>query len=148
MADREVNFWGRIMTGLWRPTRLLNRIENGVLDGMPDSYIVIGGSQNWVELKAPIEPARTSTALFSGKHNLTITQRNWLLSHRQAGGRGWVAIETDKRVLLIRALHVDAINTSTVHQLIMTAGEAHWLRPMQESDWHSFANILTQKELP
>ena len=148
MADREVNFWGRIMTGLWRPTRLLNRIENGVLDGMPDSYIVIAGSQNWVELKAPVEPVRTSTALFSGKHNVSITQRNWLLSHRQAGGRGWVAIETDKRVLLIGAQHVDAINVCTTLQLIETAGAGHWLRPMQTDDWDGFANMLQQKGLP
>ena len=142
----EAAFWGRIVTGCWAPDRLLNRIENGVLDGMPDCYTVINGVANWLELKCPSTPSRPGTALFSGAHKLSPTQRNWLLAHRQAGGRGWVGIETDGWVLLIGAQHADVVNTSTLNQLLLRAafGEE---RPMKPEHWTQFINTLTNRKL-
>ena len=145
--DREVNFWGRIVTALWAPNRMLARIENGVMDGMPDTYIVLERSMNWVELKAPVEPVRQTTALFSGNHKLSISQRNWLLSHRQAGGRGWIAIESERFVWLVGAKHADRINDATIeqmHELATFTGR----RPMSEASWLEFKEALLQKEIP
>lgn len=146
--NREGKFWGRIVEGLWRADRMLNRIENGVLDGMPDSYLVIRSVMGWMELKCPIEPKRATTALFSGAHQLSQMQRNWLLSHRQAGGRGWIAIETENWVLLLGARHSDLINTSTLEQLIRLA-DFSAQRPMKEADWLRFeSTFCNNKALP
>lgn len=144
--NRETNFWGRIVEGLWKPDRLLNRIENGVLDGMPDTYVCIEGSMNWIELKCPAEPKRSTTALFSGAHQLSIAQRNWLLMHRQAGGRGWVGIETEGWVLLIGAQHADLINKLPIAELVRISAFAQE-RPMKDG-WTAFVAALTRKGTP
>ena len=148
MATREALFWGRIVEGLWRPDRVLNRIENGVLDGMPDSYLTIEGVSGWIELKCPLMPKRETTALFSGNHQLSITQRNWLLSHRQAGGIGFVGIEVDRHVLLIGARHADTVNTSTLAQLLDIAD--FWApRPLKAEHWAAFtATFCSQDRTP
>ena len=141
MADRENKFWNRIVEHLWRPTRVLNRVENGVLDGMPDAYYTIDGLSGWMELKVPIEPARPSTPLFGSNHKLSVSQRNWLLAHRQAGGVGWVEIETESCMMLIGARHADKVNHLTLAQLIAIADFAAQ-RPVQDQDWEKFVKTL------
>lgn len=143
--DREANFWGRIVEGLWRPTRVLNRIENGVLDGMPDAYFTIDGVSGWMELKAPVEPLRPDTPLFGSNHRLSISQRNWLLLHRQAGGAGFVAVETQSTVLLIGARHADSVNTRSLSQLKLLS-DFHAPRPMTPAAWTGFVAALTSTE--
>lgn len=143
----EGRFWTRIVNALWAVEALLNRIENGVLDGMPDCYMVIRGSMNWVELKCPTEPKRSDTPLFGGSnHKLSVAQRNWLLSHRQAGGRGWVGIETESWCMLIGAQHADEINLLTMQQLL---DRAAWKspRPVREADWDAFVITLTNPRI-
>lgn len=142
--QRETNFWGRIVSGIWGARRVLNRIENGVLDGMPDTYYCIDGTGGWMELKAPVEPKRATTPLFSGNHPLSLAQRNWLLAHAQAGGVSWVAIESDTAVLLVEGRHADIVNGSTLEELKRLA--AFWSpRPMAEPDWRKFAETLVGK---
>ena len=137
----EVQFWNRIVEGLWRPDRVLNRVENGVVDGMPDAYFTIRGVSGWMELKCPETPSRPTTALFSGSHQLSLAQRNWLLAHRQAGGRAWVAIETERCVMLLGAKYADDINSMPLSQLIV-ASSAWWTRPMNPISWEGFAVCL------
>jgi len=146
MADREQLFWGRINAALWRPDRMLLRIESGISDGVPDSYYAIEGVSGWMELKAPIEPARETTPLFSNNHQLSMSQRNWLLAHRQAGGIGWVAIETAHHVMLIGARHADIINTSTIDRLCEIS-EFHALRPLLQHHWVEFTQTITRSTL-
>ncbi len=142
---RESRFWGRMVAALWRVDRVLNRIENGVLDGMPDTYVGIDGVSNWIELKCPVEPARPTTALFSGNHPLSISQRNWLLAHRQAGCRGWVAIETASCVMLIGAQWADSVNKGTLQELQALAH--FWApRPLRDDHWLGFVESLNNKE--
>ena len=142
-GTRESKFWGRIVNGLWRGNRVLNRIENGVLDGMPDSYYCIEGTGGWIELKCPQEPKRGTTPLFSGNHPLSLAQRNWLLSHHQAGGISWVAIETESTMLLIEGRFSDFINTLTLEQMKQFAN--FWCsRPVSENDWQEFTEWLVQ----
>lgn len=143
----EAKFWQRIVDNIWQPDWLLNRIENGVLDGMPDCYTVIKSVPNWIELKCPAEPKRDATYLFSGSHKLSQTQRNWLLAHRQAGGRGWVGIETEKHVFLLGARYADECNSLTVVELRVLA--QFWAcRPLHEVHWQRFVDTLLMKELP
>lgn len=140
--------WGRMAQGLWRPNRVLNRVENGVVDGMPDAYIVLEGFMNWVELKAPIEPARATTALFSGNHKLSISQRNWLLAHRQAGGRGWIAVETDGWFMLLPAAMADDVNKLTLVAMANSPIAFSFKRPAKVSDWNAMAEMLKDRRLP
>jgi hypothetical protein len=143
MATREANFWGRIVNDLWAPDRVLMRVENGVADGVPDSYYTIDGVSGWMELKCPIEPARQSTPLFGGgNHKLSIAQRNWLLAHRQARGVGWIAVESDHNVLLIGSRHADSVNLLSLSDLRALA-DFRALRPMKKSDWMLFWKTLT-----
>jgi len=144
MADRERLFWGRIVENLWAPDRFLLRIESGISDGVPDSYYTITQVSGWMELKCPIEPARETTALFSGNHQLSMAQRNWLLAHRQAGGVGFVAIETERHVMLIGSRHVDSVNTSTIEQLRALA-DFRAVRPLKARDWVQFMWTLTER---
>lgn len=138
----EVNFWTRIVDNCWRNDRVLNRVENGVLDGMPDSYYCIDGIMGWIELKVPDEPNRETTALFSGSHKLSQSQRNWMLAHEQAGGRRvFVGIETPRTTLLVPGKHADSINKMTLFQLI----DASWFwakRPLSRKDWDAFVMCL------
>lgn len=145
MSTREAKFWDRIVGGLWDPKRMLQRVENGLVDGMPDSYIVSDAVANWVELKCPIVPARPSTALFSGNHNLSQSQRNWLLMHRQAGGRGWVGIETEEWVILIGAQHADSINSWPLSTILARAAFTA-RRPMDQTSWRLFLTALTNRK--
>ena len=138
----EVHFWGRIVEALWHPRRVLNRIENGVLDGMPDTHYCIDGASGWIELKCPSEPKRETTALFSGSHKLSIGQANWLLSYVQAGGRAFIGIETDGWVLLVHGKHSDAINTSTITHLKRVSAFSA-ARPLKPADWIRFTKVLT-----
>lgn len=142
----EGRFWTRIVDAMWACERMLNRIENGVLDGMPDCYMVVNGSMNWVELKCPNEPSRPATPLFSGNHKLSVTQRNWLLAHRQAGGRGWVGIETENWCMLIGARHADSVNLMTLPQLL-AAADWRSPRPVREADWTAFIITLTNARI-
>ena len=143
MATREGNFWGRIVDGIWGNRRVLNRIENGVLDGMPDTYYCIEGTSGWMELKAPQEPKRSTTPLFSGNHPLSLAQRNWLLSHHQAGGVSWVAIESETTVLLVEGRHADIINGSPLEALKKLA--VFWAaRPMTDNNWREFTEWLVK----
>lgn len=144
MMDREVNMWGRMVNGMWAARRMLQRIENGVVDGMPDTFYTIDNVQGWIELKAPLEPKRPTTALFSGNHKLSVSQRNWLLMHHQAGGISWVAVETESTWLLIEGRHADSVNSGTLDQLKELA--AFWAnRPMTENNWREVVQHLTKQ---
>lgn len=148
MSGSEVAFWGRIVSALWRPNRVLNRVENGVVDGMPDAYLCMEGSANWVELKAPTEPRRASTPLFgNSNHKLSITQANWLLGHRQAGGRGWIAVETERWMFLCGARMADAINKMTLEEF-REFSDFHCERPFAQPHWSAFESALKMKGLP
>lgn len=140
-GTRESKFWSRIVNGLWKGNRVLNRIENGVLDGMPDTHYCIDGTAGWIELKCPIEPKRSTTPLFSGNHPLSLAQRNWLLSYDQAGGIGWIGIETESAMLLVEGRHADFINRSTLEEAKELS--IFWCnRPVSENDWREFTEWL------
>lgn len=140
----EGKFWNRIVSGIWKADRVLNRIENGVLDGMPDSYYTIVGCSGWMELKCPTEPKRATTPLFSGNHPLSLAQRNWLIAHHQAGGISWVAIETESWVFLVDGSQADFVNGWNMATMISSASFAAQ-RPLKEQDWLRFTYTLMRR---
>lgn len=123
MSAREGNVFARLKDRVTRPEDRFERVENGMLTGMPDVNYCMAGIEGWIELKAPIEPARPTTALFgSGNHPVEVEQANWLLKQSRAGGRGWLFIATEHRLLLLRGHDVGkfgarGINTLTAHAL-------------------------------
>lgn len=100
------------------PYDRIDRIENAVVDGMPDINMEIDGHEIWIEQKSPTEPKRATTPLFGSNHKISQAQKNWFLRHYKAGGVAFFLLGTDKRWLLITGEHADTINEMTIPQLI------------------------------
>jgi hypothetical protein len=49
------------------PMDRIDRIENFLVIGMPDTNLCVEGTETWVEFKAPVEPKRATTALFKSQ---------------------------------------------------------------------------------
>lgn len=116
------------------PLDRLDRIENIMLTGMPDTNFCGEGREAWIEFKSPTEPKRQTTKLFGSNHKLSQEQKNWMLRQRNAGGRAFVLIVTDLRWLLIDGLNADRINDMTVPELIAIAS------------WHATKPIRSKEE--
>lgn len=126
------------------PLDRLDRIENMMLNGMPDTNFCAEGRECWIELKSPTEPKRPSTKLFGSNHKLSIEQRNWMLRQRNAGGKAYVLIVTDKRWLLLDGSKADQINDMTVAELI-EASLWHATKPIRsKEEWKRCRQILTR----
>lgn len=122
MSTRESKVHQRLKGHICNPEDRFDRIENGLAAGWPDVNYCIMGSEGWIELKAPEEPARPETPLFGNRqHNVEIEQANWMLRQHRAGGCSWLFIATLKRLILIEGKIVGEmgreINQQTAHQL-------------------------------
>lgn len=137
----EQKAYAAFRTHVVRSGDRIDRIENLIGVGFPDTNGCFAGSEFWMEIKAPQEPKRGSTPLFGSNHNLSVVQRNWFLRQRRAGGRGFIYIETDRRRLLLSGKHADAINESTVEGLLCLC---LWNspRPTPKSRWNDLREIL------
>lgn len=126
------------------PLDRLDRIENCMVLGMPDTNYCGDSKECWIEFKSPKEPVRPTTKLFGSNHKLSIEQRNWMLRQRNAGGRAFVLIVTDKRWLLLDGIHADRINDMTVPELI-EAALWHAVKPIRSKEqWKQCRTILTR----
>lgn len=119
----------------------LERIENIVGVGTPDINYCIDGVEGWIELKSPKEPIGPHSKLFSDNHKLNMAQRNWFLRQRNAGGRAYILICTNKRWMLIDGKHADEINKLTVGQLHNMA-EWRVIKPMVPFNWGDLREVL------
>jgi len=74
------------------PNARIDRIENGLVDGMPDVNSCLRGVDVWMELKH-IEkwPARATTPVL-GRRGLRPEQINWHIRHRKAGGKSFIVM--------------------------------------------------------
>lgn len=120
----------------------IERIENIAGVGTPDVNYCIDGVEGWIELKSPIEPLRFNSKLFADNHKLNLSQRNWFLRQRNAGGRAYILIATDKRWMLIDGKYADIINKLTVGQLHNVA-EWRDIKPIFKSQWEALRMVLT-----
>lgn len=97
----------------------LDRIENVLGSGMPDTNICFGGFECWIETKQPKEPKRETTPLFGSNHDLSQQQRNWILGQLNAGGNAIIYIQTDRGFrMFIGGEHADAVNQRNVGELL------------------------------
>ena len=111
----------RLKKNWCEPRDRIDRIENIVGTGMPDVNICASGIEFWVEQKSPKEPKRSTTILFGSNHKLSVEQKNWFLRQKNAKGRAFVLICSDKRWMLIDGKFADDINNLTVEELINIA---------------------------
>lgn len=123
----------------------LDRVENPLVTGMPDINFCSEGVECWIEQKSPTEPKRSTTALFGSNHKVSQDQANWMLRQRQAGGRCYFLIATDKRWILIAGGLADKINTMTVAELV---DNSLWstMKPVREKEqWTTLRNTLNRR---
>lgn len=132
-----------LRTKVFGPYDRIDRIENIIVVGMPDTNYCINGAEGWIEFKAPREPKRSSTRLFGSNHKLTIDQRNWILRQRNAGGKAWVLIVTDQRWMLVGGEHADQINEMTVSQLEAIAAWCATKPVRGREPWERLRRILS-----
>ena len=149
MSDRqlEARVFERLRERVCRPTDRVQRVENGLVSGMPDVNYCMAGTEGWIEIKAPTEPARDTTALFGSNHQVSIEQINWFHRQHMARGLAWLFIGTKKRLMLINGSRVAVaerkINSMTVVQLERIAT---WktLLPTQDAEiWMDLREALT-----
>jgi hypothetical protein len=136
MKPNEVSAYKRLKKNICGPYDRMERVENGLVDGMPDvNYCLhVGGlspgREGWIEIKAPTEPKRATTALFASNHPVSVEQLNWLHAQHMSGGTGWLYIATEQRTLLIHGGRVSTafrrINEMTVQEL---EAIANWKAP-------------------
>lgn len=106
------------------PSARIDRVENGLVDGMPDVNMCIGGKDIWMELKyIPEWPARDTTQVL-GRRGLRPEQVNWHIKQGLAGGTSFIIVGIDRDTYVTDNVDVREINT--------------WTRP----DWQSKAVTL------
>ena len=115
---------------------ILERVENGLEAGWPDVYYCWGGAAGWIELKAPSEPARPTTRLMSGQHELTREQRNWHLAHWLAKGRSWILIGSEHYIFLVHSSGADKVNRLNTTELAK-ASEVWAQAPFTQKIWNN-----------
>jgi len=123
------------------PLDRVDRIENFLVIGMPDVNCCIDGTEAWLEFKSSVEPKRATTSLFGSNHKLSQEQKNWALRQRNAGGRCFILIATDKRWMLIDGKHADGLNEMTITEL---EAIATWVAvlPIKEKQWKMLRSKL------
>ncbi len=122
----------------------IERIENSAGAGTPDVNFCIEGVNGWIELKAPIEPKRKTSRLFPNKvHQLSLSQRNWFLQQKNAGGKAFIFVTTNHRAMLFDSRIFDRINMMSVQELI---DESLWHceTPVGKIEWSNLRMKLTQ----
>ena len=122
MRKAEQRLWDTMRrnkpVGVWA-----QRVENGVGEGMPD---VLVAPDNWVELKAPTRPTRSSTPLL-GEASLRESQIGWHLKAANNLMSSYILIRDDKKGLYLVPGHVAAIiNMMTVGELNTNSLASTW----------------------
>ena len=118
----------------------LDRVENVVVNGMPDINYCSEGVECWLEQKSPKEPKRTTTKLFGSNHKVSQDQMNWFMRQMKAEGNAYFLIVTDKRWMLIGGEHADKINEMTVFELLDIC---LWNTPKPVRDKESWNKLRT-----
>lgn len=128
---------------IW-PRDRCERVENLLVEGMPDVNVCIDGVESWIEFKNPKEPKRNGTMLFGSNHKVSQAQKNWHLKQEQAGGNSWFMVATDKRWMLIGGEFADDLNGWTVNDCMRHC--AWWqLVNTNIPSWHELREVLGAK---
>lgn len=116
MKRPEQKVWsamkGHVPGHLW-----CQRVENIMVDGMPDLHITGPGASCWVELKHADLPVRPTTAVL-GRDGLSQDQMNWHRKCCQMGGKSFVLVrDSNLELYLFRGRHADLINGWNVSEM-------------------------------
>lgn len=148
MKPNESSVYQKIKSNICGPTDRMERVENGLVDGMPDVNYCFETFEGWIEIKAPTEPKRETTGLFTSNHQVSIAQMNWMHNQHMAGGTSWLLIATERRMFMIHGGRVAAlfhdINTLTANGL---EDIAEWKAHVPVKDsifWRTLRELLAQ----
>ena len=140
----ESGLYKRLRDGLNSPDTRIERVENGLVDGMPDVNYCFAGHEGWIELKAPDMPKRPATPLLQSQHQLSVAQANWFLRQSLAGGTGFLLIGTTVGVVIVKGLTVGRLGT-TINKLPLNGLEriSAWSSTWNRSGlWEELRAIL------
>lgn len=118
LSEKRAYEW--LKRHVFLPKDRIDRIENLVVQGMPDVNYCIDGIEGWIEIKAPTMPKRESTALFGSNHKVSQAQKNWFLRQSKAFGIGWIFIVTGNYKILVSAEYdnLKRIDSATTEEII------------------------------
>ncbi len=103
----EQRLWDRIHKNVGLHVHI-ERIENSVGAGTPDTLVIHKGNVLFVEHKEAERPAKASTRL-QWRHPLTPQQRNWHLTWHQNGGRSAIVIGVERELFALPGRMADDI---------------------------------------
>lgn len=84
----EKNFWTLIRNSL---ALRMHRVENKVMQGMPDVFYIRRGSAGWIELKyIDVWPKKRVSC------GLMLSQSMWLTDYSSHGGKCWVLVRIER----------------------------------------------------
>lgn len=110
----EKDLWKKIQRGFGQVIDgvggRMDRVENGVVEGMPDVSACAGGVDTWIELKYVAKwPSRANTRVL-GDYGLRPEQINWHLRQARAGGSSWILVGVGKEMYLARGDQAKEVN--------------------------------------
>lgn len=116
---KEKDFWTKIRSiireekipGRWE------RVENGIISGMPDVNYCVRGKEGWIELKSGRAPAKNTTIVFKSTRGLDQSQVNWHLFQAQNGGNSMILIRLDGRNFAFPGRLAAEINGLTLEEM-------------------------------
>lgn len=118
----ETQSYNTLRANVFLPRDRVDRVENICVAGMPDVNTCIDSEEVWIEIKTPMnEPASAKTGLLKNNHPLSQDQKNWFLRHRNAGGRGFIYVDSKVRRYLIYQIWADEINEMSHERLMLVA---------------------------
>lgn len=103
----EQRLWDRIRRNLGREIHI-ERIENAVAAGMPDTLVIHRGFVTFVEHKTATLPKRNTTPL-QWRHKLTSPQKNWHRMYHQNGGTSYIIVGVNHHLHALPGRMVDEI---------------------------------------
>lgn len=107
----EQRLWDRIRRNLGREIHI-ERLENSVAAGTPDTVVLHKGLVTFVEHKVATLPMRSTTKL-QWKHPPTAPQRNWHRTWHQNGGRSFFVIGIGMMLFAVPGRWADEIEGMT-----------------------------------
>lgn len=109
------------------PSLWLQRIENAMIEGMPDVLSVADDNHvTWVEMKVADVPARQTTRLL-GEKGLSQEQKNWHKKYAAYGCISYVLIrDSAKALYFIPGVLGDLINDASCDQLRVLSVASDW----------------------
>lgn len=111
----ERKFWGRLKNH-FSPKVFVRRMENGVMFGDPDVYLMKQGQVVWLELKWAAIPVRSTSKLL-GKDAIRLDQINWHLDYDSKGGTSFILIGTHGMDYLMPGALADRLSKMSIEEM-------------------------------